>query len=332
MIVGEVEDELRDIDNDIISLEAEIKQLKSEESFLLAELKKYELDNTKTKQSKEDPKYDTDIPAIIRHDHFDPSISKFFSQDVVESRIVKPKNGLSSSREPIDNSEVKENILYENILRMAGVTTFPLNNHVLGNSDNWLGLRFDIYSASSSKFVTPHYAILKKVKSENKAQELEESWSLHRHTLPQFLQLEELQKLLKDLEDGPRRFAFAIRRQLAKLQYKADKIAKLSSFNLGHFGVKSSKPIILKIDKDLQCQRIKLFIINRMSLTKKTHVIELSCTDEAVEFIQVDLTDVDSDTRNDILVCQSILKDTKFEDLFKNFRRLFEHLIQQQLI
>ena len=115
---------------------------------------------------------DIEIPEIIKHNYFDPSIQKYFQQSTSPSnQLSLPENTTtkiaSSQLKPINDLELKENVLYENIFRMFGITAFPINQYLFKNNDDpneqILGLRFDLYSNFTKCFQQPHYCILRKL-------------------------------------------------------------------------------------------------------------------------------------------------------------------------
>ncbi|GMF08756.1 unnamed protein product [Ambrosiozyma monospora] len=78
-------------------------------------------------------------------------------------------------------------------------------------NDRYLGIRFDVFDRKYSRFVSPHYIILKRVvKNDN--------WEIFKTTLPKFIPYRAI--ALKYLNTDLFRFASEIRENLIQLQLK----------------------------------------------------------------------------------------------------------------
>ncbi|KAG2734204.1 hypothetical protein G9P44_002210 [Scheffersomyces stipitis] len=356
MNAAQLDRDIADIKGDIRSVVLELTHLQSEHQTLLEELQQLEKtqsqefesespdssENSKknTNGTNTHPEIDTYIPQIIRHEHFDSAISHFFTANGTSETPAKRPKLSKLSENLLQRSErlvnLKENILYENIYRLVGVTAFPLNKFTFSAGDEVLGIRFDVYSHTRSCFLSPHYAILKKIVAVDKEEAIVKNWTLYRHTLPVYLPLDQLQKDLQcSTSDSQAIFDFAleVRNHLVKTQYKSDKIDQLQKITLGNIGFNSniSKTVISKLEKDIQCQRVMLSIRNRTSLTKKTHSIEIFCSEDVIEIANVDLVDIE-DKKKLVLLYESILKNSAIDDLLKNFRKVFEHMANHNII
>ncbi|KAK6458197.1 minichromosome maintenance protein [Scheffersomyces xylosifermentans] len=356
MNAAQLDSEIADIRSDILSLQSELKNLEAEKTLLASELQLLQSEaitieeedesaiENRHGKSKTVDNYNSEIPEIIRHEHFDASISRFFQPGTESESTSSDANRKRLKVDRVTNDilakaerlvDLKENILYENIFRLAGVTAFPINKYLLNPEDEIFGIRFDMFAHTKRVFLSPHYAILRKVAFVDKEQATVKKWTLYRHTLPVYLPIEELKKQLENSNEQQAitEFALSVRDYLTKIQYKSDKLESLLSLTLESLGVKGSKPkrIITNIDKDLKCERVKFTVLNRNSLTKKPHQIELLCNDNTIEVAKIDLVDVNG-KKNHALICESILKDSAIEDLLKNFRKVFHHMIQNQLL
>ncbi|GMG44114.1 unnamed protein product [Ambrosiozyma monospora] len=136
------------------------------------------------------------------------------------------------------------NVQLENIYRLGGITAFPVNdpdsnfvqnpkkkdssvplfvtdddddeehNDIRGidqPKDRYLGIRFDVFDRKYSRFVTPHYIILKKVQKND-------NWEIFKTTIPKFIPYRAI--ALKYLNTELFRFASEIRENLIQLQLK----------------------------------------------------------------------------------------------------------------
>lgn len=308
----DLDGELHDIQGDILALEKETRALQEEK----ARLQKMLLQTGSTQ-------IEDDVP-IIKHSHFDTSIGQFFGNGDSE-----PKRRRTRSKEDVFHRaeltvELKENILYENIYRIGGITAFPLNQYLFEDDDEVLGLRFDMFSHTKQTFLTPHYVILRKISTSNKQTETtKQTWSVFKSTLPVFVPVDDYAAPLATADDEDTaltEFSTRIRSFLTKLQYRHDKFDQLLSLKFSQFGIESNTTLITNLDKDLQAQRVTLSIAHRVS---KQHLMELICSDNIIEVVHIN---------GEEAPLEQYLKDTNIKDLLKNFRRLIQELIDQNRI
>jgi hypothetical protein len=122
----------------------------------------------------------------------------------------------------------------EKLHRIAGITLFIPNNPNEGSisqdgkADEFLGIRLETMQEGCSvlclelmqgKFETPHYVILKKI---------EEGYTLHRHTIPSFIPLQDLcDEFLELGEKGLEQFALALHRYLIQLSNRGATVTRL---------------------------------------------------------------------------------------------------------
>lgn len=269
--------------------------------------------------------------SVAHHSHFDESIRHYFDRS--ENIYYDEKEEVSETIAVLGKEleELNYNILYENLFRLGGITAFPLNKQILADEE-LLGLRIDLFSVSSRKYLTPHYVILRKVPRESKlaGQNADSSkWMVYRHTLPVFVPIEEYSKVL-DLEDSKAAvsdFARKVRSNLLHLNYKHDKFETLRSFRFSDFGLDTNETLVSKLEKDLQCSHVKIVF----SLYLRGHLeLELVCNLWAIE------TAILSSSTNELneadkFACESILRNSSLTDLLKSFRKLSELLLRKQL-
>lgn len=326
MDLDRLEVEIRHVEGDISSIGIEVDALEQERQLLLKQVQLLERDFPESIDVQEKI-YDSNIPPIMKHNHFDNSIREFFN---VEPKSNKRDFG---SLDRVDTVGLKENILYENIFRIGGVTAFPLNRYLFDDDDCVLGLRFDTFSSSQGKFLTPHYVILRQVGLVSKNQESRLVWSVYRHTLPVFVPIDQYLPDLQneDQEVGLSKFAHNIRIFIAKTQYKRDKFDLLKNLTLENFGYHENIPIILNIEQDLQCQRVRVSIA---STEKSPHVLELVCSLDDIVDVKLTMAgpidDSDDTSSDDTLLCENILKNADFKNLSKNFRTLIGILVKNK--
>lgn len=283
-------------------------------------------------------------PSTTQHSHFDDSIKAYFNrseqkyygdedaEDVASTAMVTvPKKELT---------ELKYNILYENLYRLAGITIFPLNKQLLGNED-YLGLRFDLFSSLTRKFKTPHYVILRKaIPNEAKlAGQLGGDgdtlrWTVHRHTLPVFIPIDEYSKQLlvgvdeKDPMHVVAQFATTIRAQLLRLNYNHDKFDMLRLIKFTDFGIDREEPLISALDKDLQCRHVRITL---STYFKGQLVLEFMCNPQTIETATLITAASSSFDPTNKVVCECMLRNSSLVDLRKSFRKVCEFLLRKQL-
>jgi central kinetochore subunit Mal2/MCM21 len=310
--------EVGDIKQDIVTLETEVNDLNARHSELLEQLNllQAELPSPNGPENGDSVEMDGGIAPddagareIQLDRHFDPSIAKYFFFDAKTTPATSAKPASFHTVSHLTN----QNILYENIFRFGGTTAFPINNH---SPDELFGLRFDIYSWTSSTFVTPHYVILKKITVSNKQHQMLDQWTVFKHTLPSYVPYVDYEKLLHS-SGNIDQFATSIRNFLCSVQYKHDKLQQLLTVDWTSL-VSIKYKIISKIEKDLACNRVVIHL--------KRFQIEMLCSQSSIEIVNFSISNSTVD------ICKSILTDTKFTDLKKNFRRIITLLHENDLL
>ena len=342
--------EIQEVKGDIQSLHLEIDVLDKEYSALLAQAKDLEESlrqgdepyNLQEIHGHSKANYDIDGPPVIKNSCFDESIRKYFT-NVLDDVEEEESTEVVTKRQKLDIIasdfkaksetilEMKQNILYENIFRFGGVTSFPLNPFLFDENDEIMGLRFDVFSHYKRKFITPHYVILRKMKNTEKGLQTTMKWEVYRHTLPVYLPISEYSECLhEDEEVAFSKFTQQIREHLIQIQYKHDKFDFLRNIKYDHISKNRSsqgRVVIEKLEKDLQCQRINITLLNRVSNSKRASEINLVCTNNEIKEVGCIIAGVDSDDKI-IIQCESLLKNCDLKDLIKTFKNVIGHLIK----
>ncbi|CAH2353612.1 hypothetical protein CLIB1423_11S03686 [[Candida] railenensis] len=283
--IPDIKSQLEDTRNDIKSLEEEIDNLSVDKKLLLDQIKKLEQGGD----------INNDEP-LLQHKYFDEIVQDFFhdtktNNDETNHSKKKPKisfNSLNSA-------------LVENIYRFGGITAFPINKYLFAEDNLVLGLRFDIYSIN--KFEVPHYIILRKeqnVKGTTQGDGMNAgTWHIFKHTLPVFIPIRQYEQEHL-LQNKLIQFVKSVRIDLIKLQYRHNK------FDL------VSKGLGFRLEKDLQCQRVKL----------KYNDTELSlfCSQDYIEEVDV------ASNSGKRKIIESIVRNSQIKDLLKTFRRVKEEV------
>lgn len=184
----QLQQEISLLERNIVDIQEDLELLSKNESILQQEVTSLkQIQEEQNRQPADD--HHEEVP-IIKHTYFDPSIAQFF-EDTEGSTQIELIN-----EQIIEKADTKENIMYENILRMGGITAFPISKHVFPN-DEVLGIRFDIFSTKSRSYKQPHYAIL--LKGRYKSEALH--WRIHKTTLPAHVPLDRYQQELQETND-----------------------------------------------------------------------------------------------------------------------------------
>lgn len=119
--------------------------------------------------------------GTVQHKMFDQSIA-----DLINTRNITP----GKRRGKLQNSKnLESQVSIENSYRLFGITFFPLVDpsdiNLQRNDVNrkMLGIRLEVFDERLGQFEKPHYILLKQVVKS-------ESWSLFKHTIPVFIDLE----------------------------------------------------------------------------------------------------------------------------------------------
>ncbi|CCE83799.1 Piso0_004387 [Millerozyma farinosa CBS 7064] len=351
MEVENIEKDIEEINGDISSIKKEIGELEIRYAKLSRE-KEQEVDgegdddderaddDTDEKPNMTDSK--TEAFQQIRHGIFDTSISKYFSESRLEKDLKvisghkrQKTNDVDRAIDRIEqNIAINESVLLENVLRFNGVTAFPLNRLPFENSE-LIGIRFDMFSHNSQSFLKPHYAILKKVQVESKESDVQMRWSVYRHTLPAYIDVEYASRKLEaeDEEIALWEFATGIREGLLVVQYRHDKIDALLNLKFGHvdpsFPEKELK-VIRTLEKDLSCQRVVISFSTRFHISSYKLDLELYCSDRAVE--SASFLHHDAKHNETILLCENLLNNCDMNALIRTFKKTLKHLLDKRIL
>lgn len=292
------------VKGDVLMLQRDVDVLTDEEAILREEIERLERELDETTENSDR------IPKGFTKSKFDVSIAKFFDNstpNVPNDALKQDFSSISSRAEFI--VETKENILYENVFRLSGITAFPINGM---ENEEIFGIRFDNFDANKKVFNSPHYVVLRRIDITSKDETTKTVWLVFKHTLPVYIPYKELEQTLQNSQnsdDDIFEFATSIRRSLVSIQYKHDKLNSLLSFES-----------VLKIDKDLQAERVLIDIKSNASIP---HQIELICSENLIEVVNATLH---KQPRDLSLSIEALLKDTPFKDLKKNFRKVVDQL------
>ncbi|EGW30421.1 uncharacterized protein SPAPADRAFT_52507 [Spathaspora passalidarum NRRL Y-27907] len=347
MEAGVITKEVEDLRHDITSLSADVSSLQKTHNEILQEIKQLEEEeeretNKNTNQTVIEDST-TDIPEIMKHSHFDPSISVYFKEtaeketekedndddddDEKDTEFIAEPTHTKSIQEEL---ELKENILYENIFRMVGITAFPINQYVFNADDELMGIRFDRYASSTNTFQPPHYVILRQINIySEKEQELtieRKTWSVYKHTLPNYVPLSDYQKLLDESKESIIQFTRHVRDFLTKIQYKHDKLDQLLQLRRKQFDLPNDSPIISNIERDLSCERIQITFKSKNKL-----FLELLLSTDTIEVCTFK-SSISSSHKQQLRFCESILRDCNISDIIKKTRSVIQTLVSHNLI
>lgn len=351
MEVENIEKDIQEIDGDISSIKKEIAELEIKYAKLSRE-KEREVDgdddddderaddDTNENSNMTDSK--ADAFQQMRHGIFDASIRKYFSESrleedlkVVSGRKRQKTGAVEREIDKIEqNITINESVLLENILRLNGVTAFPLNRLPYENSE-LIGIRFDMFSHNSQSFLKPHYAILKKGQVELKDSDMQMRWSVYRHTLPAYVDVEYASRKLEveDDEIALWEFATGIRETLLVVQYRHDKIDALLDLKFGHvdpnFPEKELK-VIRTLEKDLLCQRVVISFLTHFHDSSYKLDLELYCSDRAVELAS--FLHYDAKHSETIVLCENLLNNCEMNSLIRTFKKTLKHLLYKRIL
>ncbi|KAG7851291.1 hypothetical protein KL941_000960 [Ogataea angusta] len=160
---------------------------------------------------------------LAHHQYFDELIQNLMTEGIRQVEIDKclrndakrQKRESATKRSNDEYDELRERlepaIRLENAYRLGGLTAFPVNDPQAGESDRFLGIRFDIFDPYSFKYTSPHYVILRKDPKND-------LWEVFKTTIPNYVPLGTL--AYEHLNDDMIRFAGHVRRHLVQLQLK----------------------------------------------------------------------------------------------------------------
>lgn len=348
------EDEFEEIRGDIGALEREITKFEEEEQELKSNIEKLEkeLGENKESDTKKEPKEDLSNEEdeyeepFVKHNFFDESISKFFNTDV-ETVLEKGSqeysenkrrkmaevsgNVLSRTKRYI---EVKDNIMLENVFRFGGVTAFPINKMANEMDNKTMGLRFDVFSHRKLCFSVPHYVILRKESLSDKGEQMRTKWTVHKHTLPAYIPLEDYRRCLDNdnEKEGIHDFGLKIREFFIKTQYKHDKFDSLLDIKFTHLKKDKARadiPVVAKLEKDLQCKKLLLFLESGDKEPKKEATkLSIVCDNEGIEMANFISSSINEECK---LLYESMLRGCDMGSLIKTFKYIFGKLDDELL-
>lgn len=315
------DEELESLRNEIDELQLEIASLQTTHDDLYKHVSVFELEHRHKSLSKPafpaapSPHDDhEDAPALIHHSHFDASIERYFRDE--------PKHSADELAAACDRVLEKVHhktaagqlALIESIRRFGGTTAFPINDRLYDTEDDTLlGLRFDILSHVTKRFLTPHYIILRKRQTSEKGAVRENRWLIFRYTTPAYLPLDQISGHLEDedQERGLLEFVTRVRSFLVYVAFKHEVVDSISALQV---------PVLTKVEKDLECRRL-VFHLKRWPGMKEPTTIELHWGD-AIEHVHCNVKEISSKVQSIFMLC----KPEHLKDAFVEvFRLIGEH-------
>lgn len=330
--VEKLQKEIDEISQDIILIENDISSNQLTKQQLIQDISS--LQKLAPTENNDEVPIDVDIPETIKHNYLDESIMKYFQSNLPQSMLVRPSS-TQKQPTPINDIELKENILYENIHRMFGITSFPINQYLFPNShDSILGLRFEIFSNFRRSYKLPYYCILKKTTTLKNETGID-SWVIYKHTLPSFINLDDRSTILNRYgytdQDNLTKFVESIYKTLNKIQYKFDKFDSLINFTKNQFGLIGENSVLDKIMYDSQCQRVNLSFGGS---DKNKLDLELICSEDVIQIANFGTQgNIHEDKLgNQLLICKTILENSTISNLVKNFKKVIQIFIKYRII
>lgn len=287
-----IQEEIEELKNSITLLHEEIAPLQDQHDRLFREVSELEA----TFRHKNIPKpvlpkkanhpldlETEDAPNLIHHSHFDASIEKYFPARPEEPTAPETTAMNDEILAKIQSKTAAGQLaLKESIFRFGGITAFAINNRLYDEEDDaLLGLRFDVLSHTTLRYLKPHYIILRRRRLLFKdSAATSNHWLVFRYTTPPYVPLDRLHRLLlvEDEAAGLQAFVEKVRELLVSVQYKHDKFNQLSSLlYVEAFGSGSIQQIVTNLERDLECKRVVMRIKPQDQAPEPTLEIELIC-------------------------------------------------------
>lgn len=324
-----VEAELVQLQAEIAALDAEVKSLQHTHDAAYRETLTAEAHSRSRKLSKPSvsapppgPPRDADeAPALIHHEYFDPSISKYFTEAAAPpDPALQPQRILETILLKTTAGHVA---LTESIMRFGGITAFPINHHLYDpQADALLGLRFDVLALRQARFVTPHYIILRRGISAGKDGGRAESWQVFRYTTPVYVPLDQYLVHLQDEDeaDGLQRFVEKVRRCLVHVQSKHELLDRVQECTMAEALASLPALPIVSVSRDLQCHRVTLTFNN------SSCKVEMICSE-----VRVDSCSVAGGDESQCLTIMAMLGGTALDDLVGMLYKIVRYMHEQGL-
>lgn len=312
-----IEAELTALADEISSLENEVATLQQSHDSVFRTVAQFEADNKHknlTKLPLPKPQLHSEDPPLIHFSYFDDLINQYF-QNTEQKEEVSPaqENVLGEIGQKYKGANLA---LRELVWRLGGVLAFPINNRLYDElSDALMGIRFDVLSHNSNKFVLPHYIILRR--REDKLSLTK--WLVFRYTTPQFVPLDRFSHYLE--KDDLCAFAESVREILVKTQYKHDKLEKLGKIKELEAFDGAGDGLLVGVEKDLECRRVLLNF--------KGNTVELECGLSQIENVHCKIQGA---TNEELLFAEMQLKGCNFNNLQSQLLSLAKYLRSHNLV
>lgn len=321
---------LAELSAEISQIESQLGPLQTTHDALFRKVAQFELENKHKNLAKPQlpklPQPPSEDPHLIHFSYFDDSIQHFFAP-AGSGPVV---NVDARDEKVLHHIDIKtrnaESALQELLWRLGGVSAFPINNRLYDDSsDALLGLRFDVLSHTLLLFLLPHYIILRR-REDKSASNLK--WLVFRYTTPPYVPLAAFSHLL--LENNLHDFVHCVRECLVYTQYKHDKfqlVAEMTYHDI--FGDNSSVKFISSVEKDLECNRVLLQLVNHSSESKQLHSIELQCGESEIRKVNCQLV---GGSTEDNLYVESLLSTSEFSNFSSSLKSLATYLRNHALL
>lgn len=325
----EVESEIRNLENEINVLKADISPLQIQHDSLLRQVTTFESSNNLRPLPRHNKaragagnNTNPDDPPLIVDSYFDDSLRAYFAPaKASSSRQKNTQAPQSESLASIQERAIQGSYaLLESLHRFGGITAFPINDKLYDSSeDALLGLRFDVLSQSTGAFLAPHYIILRRSRSKDNLTH----WLVFRYTTPAYISLDSFKHhlLASDEAQGLQKFVECVRDSLVATQYRHDTIHDISNLLRAEIGLEGDgeAKVFTAVDSDLQCRRVELKVSEKVAF-------ELLLGASSVELVNTTLPNEAS------LHVTALLVNASIESLKSAFSQSLSYLSHQKLI
>ncbi|KAF5212038.1 Cenp-O kinetochore centromere component family protein [Clavispora lusitaniae] len=326
----DIETDIRLLREEIAALSGELRPLQTEYDTLFKQVARFESDNrnlSKPEKPPVPPPEDEDVPPLIQYSCFDDSIRSYF-----ESMPQKPEPSIDTEKLLVSidcRTRGSAHALEESIWRSSGVTAFPIDDTLYDKrDDSLLGLRFDVMAHSTSRFLKPHYIILRRRQPQEKGVTGDNTWSVFRYTTPAYVPLDRLSHLLSSGENGLAQFVHEVRSYLTHVQYKHDKFDSVAKITYGQLpdATESDDVVVTRLQKDLECRHVSIHIQNSRG---ESHQIELICGLSSVETAFCTLSPQDLEAQTLIGV---MLANAELTSMTSRFIKTFSYMKEKSFL
>lgn len=151
--------------------------------------KKAKLSPSKNLKDMPEHEWVLNTQPLVQHKLFNEGLSDLIDTEILISPS-KRRQKINSDTSHLEANKDVDSILRENLFRMFGISFFPVvdPNDLEYNDDrklievkrDMLGIRFDVFNQSVSRYEKPHYILLKKDTKSDK-------WGVFKYTIPNYI-------------------------------------------------------------------------------------------------------------------------------------------------